>query len=91
MVWIVGIGLAVIAVVALWIVFYGRARTRHDILQKLRAGVRFKAHDDSGGTITGECTRVIDAGTIEALYSKSPGSRREKGTIPIHRIFDVSS
>ena len=89
--WAVGIGLVVLVAVVIWIVQSRRAGAEHAILQKLRPGARFKAHDASGSTISGECTKVIDASTIEAIYVKGPGARREKGTIPVHKIFDVSS
>jgi hypothetical protein len=87
--WVVGIGLVVIGAVVFWIVQSGRAKAQHAILLQLRPGVRFKARDNSGATIVGECVKVTDSNTVEAFYTKGSGSRREKGTVPIRKIFDV--
>jgi len=90
--WAIVIGLLVVVVVVIAIVRFTRAKAEHEILQRLRPGVRFKAHGDGGKTLVGECIRIADDKTIEAFYTvKDSGSRREKGLIPIHKIFEVGS
>ena len=87
--WIIGIVLLVVVAGALWGVWAVRAKARHDILQRLRPGVRFRARDESGATYFGECVRVLDDETIEAVLSR--GSGREKKKVPIRQIFTLGS
>ena len=61
------------------------------ILRRLKPGVKFKARDAEGNVIVGQCVRIIDPETMEAIYKKESGSSAKQGKLPTSKIFQISA
>ena len=89
--WWIIIGILVVIAVVFGVVLSRQSAARHLILRRLKPGVKFKAHDAEGNVIIGQCVRIIDPETMEAVYRKESESTTRQGKLPTSRVIKVSS